>query len=290
MRTAFKKIYAALPFRKEVLTCIRTLFTPPERIYRHLHFKGIFRVKAGQSSFLVHHYGFKVENEIFWKGLEGGWEKESFSLWRKLCERSSVILDIGANTGIFALIAGAVNPAARIFAFEPVERVYDKLEHNIRLNKFNITPVKKALSDTDGTAIIYDDHEEHIYSVTVNKSLRSPGTDIRPVEISIMKLSTFIHDNRIDRIDLMKIDVETHEPEVLAGMEEYLDMFRPAMLVEVLNDEAGMRIEKLVSGKDYLFFNIDEARGPQLVQRITASCSFNYLLCNRKTAGALGLL
>jgi FkbM family methyltransferase len=291
MRAAVKKLYHILPFKKGLFTCVKYIFSPGERIYKHLSFKGVFRVKAGEASFLVNHYGFQVENEIFWKGLEGGWEKQSFMLWIKLCKRAHTILDIGANTGIFALIAGAVNPKAKIIAFEPVERVYQKLEQNIALNNtFNITPVKKALSDADGKAIIYDDHNEHIYSVTVNKSLRSEGAGAFPVEIDIMKLSTYIRSNDIGRIDLVKIDVETHEPEVLEGMEEYLDMFRPAMLVEVLSDETGSRIEKLVSGKNYLFFNIDETHGPRKVSKITASNSFNYLLCSCAEAGTLGLL
>lgn len=291
MRSLLKKVYNSLPFKKQVFSCIRFFWSPPVGIYKHLHFKGVFRVRtSGSNSFLVRHYGYQVENEIFWKGIEGGWEKVSFSLWIKLCRKANVILDVGANTGIFSLIAQAENPAAHIYAFEPVMRVYKKLEENIALNKYDILPVRKALSNSDGQAIIYDDTFEHTYSVTVNKNLRDPGADVSEVEIDIMRLSTFIKDNHIARIDLMKIDVETHEPEVLEGMGEYLDLFRPAMLIEVLNDEIGQRIEELVNGKDYLFFNIHESRGLQQVKSITASDSFNYLLCDRATARSLDLI
>ena len=48
---------------------------------------------------------------------------------------SDVIFDIGANTGIFALVSGAANPKARIFAFEPVSRVFEKLKGNVALNE-----------------------------------------------------------------------------------------------------------------------------------------------------------
>jgi tRNA1(Val) A37 N6-methylase TrmN6 len=41
------------------------------------------------------------------------------ALWIKLCRQSETILDVGANTGVYALVAGAVNKKAKIFAFEP---------------------------------------------------------------------------------------------------------------------------------------------------------------------------
>ena len=53
----------------------------------------------------MNHFGLELENELFWAGLEGGWEKTSMSLWIKLVKASVVVLDIGANTGLNALVA-----------------------------------------------------------------------------------------------------------------------------------------------------------------------------------------
>ena len=71
----------------------------------------------------MRHYGFQLENEIFWSGLTNGWEKISTRLWIELSKNSKVIFDIGANTGIYSLVSKSINPTSQVFAFEPVKRV-----------------------------------------------------------------------------------------------------------------------------------------------------------------------
>lgn len=289
MKKRLKQFYVFLPFKKTLFRFIRFFGTPPERIFRHLHFKGIIKVKTGAAtSFRMHHYGFQIENEIFWAGLEGGWEKESFRLWTSLCRKSEVILDIGANTGVYSLIACSVNPSARVYAFEPVKRVYEKLLANIRLNGFNIVAEELAVSDRDGTAVIYDSDDEHTLSVTVNKKT-SQHTQ-KEVSIRIERLDSFIQRRQPGKTDLVKIDVETHEPEVLAGFGQYLADYRPTILIEVLNEEIAGRIMQLTSGMGYLYFNIDERGGIKQTERIMKSDYFNYLLCSETVAREQGLI
>jgi FkbM family methyltransferase len=240
--------------------------------------------------FKIKHYGYEIENEIFWAGLTNGWEKESIKLWMKLCETSEIIFDIGANTGVYSLIAKTVNPNAKVYAFEPVSRVFAKLKENIALNNFDIIPIQKAVSNTDGTAIIYDTYSEHIYSVTVNKNLCSPETKVIETQIDTVTLNSFIRQNNIKKVDLMKIDVETHEPEVLQGFSYYLFQFKPTMLIEILNNEVGEKVNNIIQGLDYLYFNIDEKGSIRQVDKITKSDYFNYLLCNIDIATKLGLI
>ncbi len=292
MKKLLKNIYGKIPFKKQIFTAAKNFYSPGERIYKHLHFHDDFTVRVDDShSFQMRHYGYELENELFWRGLENGWEHISASLWRKLAADADVIFDVGANTGIYSLIAKSVKPSARVFAFEPVKRVFEKLEVSNRLNDFDIQCFDQALSNTDGTATIYDMPTEHIYSVTVNRNANAPDIAVIPTEIKVARLDTFIERENIKRIDLLKIDVETHEPEVLEGMGKYLDEFRPAMLIEILNDEVGARVEALVKDKDYLYFNLDEASGSiRLVDKISKSDYYNYLLCDRKIAENLGLL
>ena len=238
----------------------------------------------------MYHYGYTLENEIFWAGLENGWEKESIGLWKKLCAISTTIVDVGANTGIYALIAKTIRPDARVYAFEPVARVFDKLKKNIELNKLDISAHELALSNTNGTAVIFDLPAEHVYSVTINKNMNPPGTDVIKTNIQTVTLDSFISANRLNKIDLIKIDVETHEPEVLEGFSKHIAEFRPSMLIEVLNDETGERVEKLIGHLGYLYFNIDEKGGVRQVHKIRKSDYFNFLVCSSEVAGKIGLL
>src|SRR5256885_1994105 len=148
---------------------MRAVWRPPESIYKHLHFRGPIRVPCGSKSFTMQHYGFSLENDAFWH--REGFEPSSMRVWRDLCAKSKVIVDIGANTGIYALTAQCVNPSATVVAVEPVQRVFDKLKRNCELNHFPIICINGAASDVTGDAVIYDQDSEHTYSVTVNKDM-----------------------------------------------------------------------------------------------------------------------
>ncbi|MBI1770373.1 MAG: FkbM family methyltransferase [Bacteroidetes bacterium] len=291
MRTFVKKLYRFIPLKKEFYTLLKTIWKPQERIYKHLHFVGVIKVKVDEgSSFKIKHYGFQIENEIFWAGLTNGWEKESMKLWIKLCKRSKTILDIGANTGVYSLVAKTINPGAAVYAFEPVTRVFNKLKDNISLNDFDIVPIKKAVSNADGVAVIYDTLTEHIYSVTVNKNLASSEVTVYEEEIETIKLDTFVSETGIQNIDLIKVDVETHEPEVLDGFLNNLFKFKPTFLIEILNNEVGKRVNTIMQKTDYLYFNIDENGGLRQVEEITQSDYYNYLLCSAEIAREIGFI
>lgn len=291
MKKIIKTVYHYLPFKKEFYSAIRTVWKPKESIYKHLHFVGVFTVPVDETKkFKIKHYGYQIENSVFWSGLTSGWEKESIKLWIQLCERSQVIFDLGANTGIYSLIGKCVNPKADVYAFEPVSRVFAKLKENIALNKYDIIPVEKAVSNADGVATIYDTSSEHTYSVTVNKNLHSKEVNVVEAKIETITLDSFIRQNNIKRIDLIKIDVETHEPEVIEGFSEYLSKFQPSILIEILNNEVGEKISKMIEGLGYLYFNIDERGGIRQVDKITKSDYYNYLLCNFQIAVELGLV
>ncbi len=291
MKNLLKSVYEQLPFKKQFFSFIKFFWKPNHSIYQHLYFTGVINVPISKSnSFKINHYGFEVENEIFWRGLTRGWEKVSINLWIDLCKNAAVIFDIGANTGIYSLTAKSLNPNSRVYAFEPVKRVFNKLTENVQLNKFDITCVEKAVSNKNGTALIYDNDQEHIYSVTVNKNMFPTDTKVIETQIETITLDSFIKQNHLPKIDLIKIDVETHEAEVLEGFSEYLAAFKPTMLIEVLNDEVGKNINEITAGLGYLYFNIDENKGVRQVNSITKSDYYNFLLCNESTAKALQLI
>lgn len=284
-----RKLYRTIPFKRQLYPVLRSLFSPSKNLYQHLHFEGPIRVEVGPgTSFTMMHYGFEVENDIFWAGLFGGWEKTSLRLWNRLCATSNTILDVGANTGVYSLLAKATNPRADVFAFEPVNRVYSKLARNVELNSYDITCVEKAVSNVNGTAIIYDTSEPHTYSVTVNAN-RMNKPEAFPVEIATVTLDTFVKTAKLSSVDLVKIDVETHEVEVLEGFATQLRLCRPALLIEVLNDEVADGVARVLEGMDYLYFNIDEDGGVRETKRVSRGSSRNMLICTKETADQLGL-
>ena len=270
---------------------MKMVWLPPQHIYQHLYFHETFTIKVSEKqSFKMDHFGQQIENELFWKGLDGGWEKRSIQLWKALCVDAKVIVDVGANSGLYSLVAKTISPQAEVYSFEPVNRVFNRLLKNNIINDFNIHTEEIALSNYDGEGIVYDTFDSHILSVTVNKNLHSPNITSHPVTISVKKLSTYCIECKMAGIDLIKLDVETHEPEVLEGMDELLIKFKPTLLIEVLNDEVAARIQALVHNLNYLYFDIDENAGISQVNEIKKSTGFNYLLCRESVAQKLKLI
>lgn len=276
-----------MPFKKYLFYVIRKIYCP--KFYAKLNFNGIFKIKFDDVYFKITHYGYYIENDLFWKGIGNGWEGTSIKLWKKLCEKANFIVDIGANTGIYALIAKASNNSANVYAFEPIERTYIKLAENAKINKFNIKCINKAVSNYDGVGVIYDSKVGNIYSVTVNKNLY-PTNILYPVTIQTIKLDTFMIEEQLEKIDLIKIDVETHEIEVLEGFQEQIKKFQPTLLIEILTEEVANGVEKILEKYNYLYFNICENVSIKLVTKIKASNSFNYLICKDSVARELHLI
>jgi FkbM family methyltransferase len=225
------------------------------------------------------HFGDEIENELFWEGLPGRRERVSMELWLRLCEKAQVILDVGANTGIYSLVAAAMNPGAQIYGFEPTKSLFGRYERNCRLNGFNVHTFCTALSNSSGVGVM----REWMLAKGGGGGLRD-GEVVRTI-----RLDAVIGEHSIGRIDLAKIDVEGHEPEVLEGMGCFLGQFRPTLLIEVLSDEAGAKLEEFVGDLGYLYFDLDEMSAPRRVKRIRRSSHWNYLVCTEATGRELSI-
>lgn len=63
-------------------------------------------------------------------------------------------------------------------------------------------------------------------------------------------MAQYIESNDIKKIDLVKIDVEMHEPEVIEGFGKYLQLFRPVVFIEILTEKVADELNKLI-GNDF---------------------------------------
>jgi hypothetical protein len=142
-------LYDMLPCKRPALSMIRPLHLP-HSLYMHLHFMGEFEVATAKRPFRIIHYGDEIENELFWEGLPGRRERVSMGLWVRLAQQARGIADIGANTGVYALVAAAMNANAQIYGFEPLQVLFDRFDRNCRLNGFDISRHRVALSDEAG--------------------------------------------------------------------------------------------------------------------------------------------
>jgi FkbM family methyltransferase len=257
-----------LPFKQQVATAARKL-PLPWAVKRHLRFAGIVNVRIDAThEFRVHTAG-PIERNLFFRGFGGGWEATSIRLWATLAPSAQTILDVGANVGIYALTARAVNPSAQILAFEPSERIFQKLSANIELNGYAMLAEKLAVSAQDGSASLYDYEREVFYAATLE--VPEPG-DRRSVmrTVTTVRLDSYCAERGIDSVDLMKLDIEGHEPAALEGMGALLESSKPTMLIEVLSSSAADALTRRLSPLGYRYYRIFEGRGIWPVDRFEA--------------------
>lgn len=241
---------------------------------------------------MLHSHGFVLENEIFFYGIRGGHEKRSMKIWLEFCEKKQPtnVYDIGANTGIYGLVAKALVPHCHVSFFEPITRAVEILNQNLKLNKFDASVFHLALSNYDGFGYFYmDDSTDFAYSVTLNTHADLAITGVHNDNIShskkstpVRRVSTLLKTGELKKPNLVKIDVETHESEVLEGFGFQLSEVS-AFLVEVLNDQVAEKLNLIFEDLHYEFYHIDDLNDKvEKKDRIRASRNYNYFIVKRE--------
>ena len=291
LKTTLKAAWRHLPLKLPALRVLRAVLKLPVRVYQHLHFHGDFDVEvAPGAKFRIRSYANHVENDLFWAGYAKNWERASLTVWRDLCRGAETVLDVGANTGVYALTAAALNPGARVIAFEPVQRVCDRLRTNAGLNGNRIMVENIAVSDQDGVATLHDTDGEHNYSASLDYQMLGSGYS-QSYEVPTIRLDSYCAAHGIERVDLVKIDVERHEPAVFRGFRRMLEQSRPTVLVEILDAGIGQAVAGQIEGLGYAVYEFHELGTESGVFAASSlgQSERNYLLCQPDMAKRLGL-
>jgi len=195
-----------------------------------------------------------------------------------------VIFDIGANTGIYSLIAYASNSESQIFAFEPSKNTFGKLTKNIKINDFSIQSFDCALSNSKGKFMFYDPDYGHQTNASLSRdmikdnAILSKQIKLKEYEVQTITCDEFVMEHNLNWPDLIKIDVEMHEPEVLSGMRKTLELGRPIILIEILTHKVGDGVHEIMKDFGYCYYSLSGDKEPELRTKIEPDYCFNYLL------------
>jgi len=131
----------------------------------------------------------------------------------------SVMIDGGANIGNYSLLFHKHSPACIIYAFEPVRETCDLLKENVR-DHANIIPVNKGLYSENTT------REINLFPSNTHSSLYDiQGLSYDPTGIQTIELvrgDDFLREQKIDKVDFIKLDLEGAEYDALLGFDEAL--------------------------------------------------------------------
>lgn len=171
-------------------------------------------------------------------------ESAELKLFVTLAKDSQVILDIGANTGMYSVVSSKANPKAIIKAFEPYDVNAGRLRTNLELNGAveQVEIIQKALGAETRTIQFAVPDGGQICDVSsadveFTKKHYQKWLTYKEVETEQLTLDEFCESSELDRLDLIKLDVENHELNVLKGGLKSLDRYKPIIQVEIFVDE-----------------------------------------------------
>ena len=147
----------------------------------------------------------------------GVYETTEIALMARLCKPGYVMVDVGANVGLYTAIAGlAVGPAGRVLAFEPEPESFTFLQKTVAANKLaNACIVLAAASNENGSTQLFTsssnrgDHRMY-------KNAQSDGC----AEVRTVCLDDFLESQGVRQVDVIKIDVQGFEGHVIEGLEQ----------------------------------------------------------------------
>lgn len=185
--------------------------------------------------------------------LLGAFERRTLAAYTQLVAPGSIVFDIGANIGAHTLpLARLVGPSGVVHAFEPVAWALGKLKASLALNRQLLPRViahQALLSDREGVAVPSAIYASWPLKATpdTHPTLRAcarPTDGARSTTLDAVAAET-----GLERLDLIKLDVDGGECQVLRGGMKTIRRFHPALIVELSSyvlEEAGDSLDGLL--------------------------------------------
>ena len=154
---------------------------------------------------------------------------------RPVVAEDSTCVDVGANIGLYTLGLSHLAPRGHVYAFEPSPGAFECLRANLESNGVtNVETFQGALSDRQGTIGFHDVPFFTAGSFTAEEGsyLGTEAVGSTLVEVPCTTLDAFVESRRVDRVDVIKIDVEGAELSVLDGARRTLADHQPVVVME----------------------------------------------------------
>ena len=232
------------------------------------------RLPAGQQFSYSAVPGDGIGKALYWQGI--GFLGGEFQAFYRMISRSHFFVDVGANTGIFSLIACATNSVIRVIAFEPVPEIYEKLVTNVTINVFQdrCQMVQKAVSDVPGITRLLIPPGEIPTEASLELQSKSALEGGTRIDIDSTTLDTVCAQ---EAVDFIKIDVEGAEYKVLQGARQLLARCRPTILLEHHANCPALAIESVLKPYGYLFYRVSDDGSLVPVERLRHGTREHYL-------------
>ena len=206
----------------------------------------------------------------------------------KFCKPGMTVFDVGANIGEWTLpMANIVGDQGRVYSFEPVPFLLDALNKTMRANQLNqVTVSPCALSNKNETMDFYVQYDENELLDARLSRLGSPADfevwytnakKAKKIQVQTTTLDEFVSEEKLGRVDFLKLDPEGYECEVVEGGLATLEKFRPSIFCECggVYDSDEKR-KKMVSNLRELNYDLLGIPTPHGIIEVTWDQFFNW--------------
>ncbi len=162
-------------------------------------------------------------------------EIEELRYLNEILPNDSMILDIGANIGLFSLVLASKSKNIKVHAFEPIQLNADLITVSKQINHLqNLTVNQTCVGATDGF-VEFSVSTDSAYSSMIDSGRKQ---EAEKIICPVCRLDTYVQEANIEKIDFIKIDVEGAEKLVLTGAHALLthQVLRPHLLMLELYD------------------------------------------------------
>jgi FkbM family methyltransferase len=197
----------------------------------------LLQVPSRVGEFLVYKNDKIVSQSI---RLYGEYSQAEIVIMSQYLDETSIYLDIGTNIGYHAVAMQDLTKC-QVMAFEPHPKHFVMAAVNCKERPIQI--FNAAVSDKE-EVITIDTFDESILGNFGDISINGKADKIEVQATTIDKLG-------LEKVDLMKIDVEGYEPNVLRGAEQTIDKLRPVIFYEAEELDKWNQCFKFLELKDY---------------------------------------
>lgn len=150
--------------------------------------------------------------------------KDQYHL-KNFLKQDSIVIDAGANIGIFSAAAANACTLGAIYAFEPGSIAFKALENNLSSYQ-NIKLMHCGLGAAQAD-VDFSISNSTTANFILENNVKIKGTNSERIKIDT--IDNFVKANNLNRVDFIKIDVEGYEDRVIEGARETIKKFSPVI-------------------------------------------------------------
>jgi len=172
----------------------------------------------------------------------------------------NTVIDIGANVGLFSLYMLKKHNCKRIYAIEPTKKAFEQLSDVLKVES-NASVHKLAVHNFNGKSKIKSVDDNSTISGFVDGVHPYNNHNITEEEVDVVTLTSFINNNNLRRIDLIKIDIEGMEYDVIDSLSD-VDLLKSDRYLIEYHLAKTKNIKRIVERFKFLGYSIMNIEDP----------------------------